>query len=67
MQITINKEIKTIPDDIKNLDNLLSFCGIPRQGTAIALNGNLITACCWVDTEIKNNDSLTIISAAFGG
>lgn len=67
MHIKINNERIIIPDEQLNVKELLTSRNYPEQGTAVALNGKLVTHNNWESTYIKENDDIVIISAAFGG
>lgn len=65
--ILINSTLTQVPDNINTINDLLEWKNIPFQGTAVALNGKLITAKLRELTQLKDLDSLMIIRAAYGG
>lgn len=65
MLLLINDVQEDVP--VRTLAELVTHKHIPRQATAIALNGCLVKKDRWEDTELKPMDSITVISAAFGG
>lgn len=65
--VFINDIATTLPDNVTNLEELLAWKGIPAEGTAVALNDRLVIARNRCVTAINNGDSVTIISATFGG
>lgn len=67
MIIYINSKPKEIPDDVNTVEKLLEYLRIPRNGTGIGINNNLITACSWNKTVIKPEDRIMMISATYGG
>lgn len=67
MNITINGTTVTLPSDVTTIEQLANLRSIPRQGSAIAINGKLIKADKWEITHISEGDSLLVISAAYGG
>ena len=67
MTLFINDKPKIIDIETLNVPELLDRLNIPHNGTAVAVNGRLATHCAWADTELHDNDKLTIISAAYGG
>ena len=67
MIISINSETVNIPSDIITVADLASSRNIPVKGTAIAINGKIVKADKWEVTRLNDNDTLMIISAAYGG
>lgn len=67
MNITINDNQVILPNDYMTISDLVKWKEIPSQGTAIALNDKLIKQDMWKITYLKDQDRITIISAAFGG
>lgn len=65
MLLLINDIQNNLP--VRTLGELISYKHIPQQATAIALNGTLVKKDRWDDTELHPMDSITVISAAFGG
>lgn len=67
MNITVNGRMTSLPDEIRNINQLATYLKLKPQGTAIAVNQHLVTKDKWEITFIKEGDVLTVISAAFGG
>ena len=67
MHIKLNNETVALPSDTKTISDLLKWRGISEQGTAVALNGRLAERTKWDITDLKDNDDVVIINAAFGG
>ncbi|MCH5227460.1 MAG: sulfur carrier protein ThiS [Muribaculaceae bacterium] len=67
MIIFLNNEPIDLPKEIETVKDLVSWKEIPQQGTAIAINDKLVTQRLWPVTSLKENDHVTVISAAFGG
>lgn len=67
MIVNLNSKPTKIPDDINSLEELLQFLNIRKGGTAVAVNNKLIVNSKWASTALHEGDSVTIISAAFGG
>lgn len=65
MLLLINDIQENLP--VRTLAELIAHKNIPQQATAIALNGALVKKDRWEDTELHPMDSITVISAAFGG
>ncbi len=67
MTVIINGTQIELPQDVNTLGQLAQWKSIPKQGTAIALNGKLVKADTWDVTHLADLDNLLIISAAYGG
>lgn len=67
MTILLNDNPVTLPNDYMTVADLVKWKEIPSQGTAIAINNKLIKQDAWKVTNLKEDDQITVISAAFGG
>lgn len=67
MNITINNRPTEIPDTARTIADLADLQGLRPQGTAIARNGMVVKKSEWASSPIAEGDSITVISAAFGG
>lgn len=67
MNLYINSKLNNVPDEINNVARLLQYLHIPENGTGVSLNGKLVKAKDRSITYLKDEDSLLIISATFGG
>lgn len=67
MTILINDNPVKLPNDFMTIADLVKWKEIPSQGTAIAVNNKLVKQELWPVTNLKENDLVTVISAAFGG
>lgn len=67
MNITINKDPKTIDTDSYLLQLLESVKLIDQKGVAIAVNDQVITRSNWEQFQLNENDKITIIKATQGG
>ena len=67
MNVLLNDKLTDLPDNILTVKDLVVWKNIPMNGTAIALNDKLIKQNDWESAVLKENDQLTIISAAYGG
>lgn len=65
MNILVNNE--QVVTEVATLAALAQQLQLPEKGVAIAINNKVITRTLWVDTNLQENDSVTIIKAAFGG
>lgn len=68
MELTINHTRKTFAELPENLETLLAM-EIPgkKKGIAVALNNRIIPQSAWLETFLKDNDSILIITATQGG
>ena len=67
MTISYNNEIIVLPEECKTLEDLITLKNVKMQGTAIALNGNIINKSKITETFLSDNDKVIVITAAFGG
>ncbi len=67
MILYINDKEELIKATELSLSELLASHSIPTSGTAVALNGRLVTRDKWDTVLLKNMDRIMIISAAYGG
>lgn len=65
MNILVNNE--QVVTEVATLAALAQRLQLPEKGVAIAINNKVITRALWADTNLQENDSVTIIKAAFGG
>jgi len=66
MNINVNHKPKNITE-ASSLDTLLNELQINKQGIAVAINNQIITKKQWVETQLNENDNVTIIQATQGG
>lgn len=66
MRIQINDKHLDITEKT-NLSQLLSAQDIDTSAVAVALNGQVIHREQWQQTELKDNDSITLVQAVAGG
>lgn len=64
--ISINGEIKEVPDETK-LSGLLELFSLPKQRIAIELNRNVIRRQDWESVELSANDKIEVIHFVGGG
>lgn len=67
MRITINNKPIEISEITISLEQLMVKQNVKNNGTAVAINNMIVKHDQWDDTLIKDGDSITVISAAFGG
>lgn len=67
MRILINNKPEILEMETITLSELVNLKSIPENGTAIALNGRVVRKQNWESAIISDGDSITVISAAYGG
>ena len=66
MTITVNGEDRELPNET-TLASLLDTLGIRRDGTAVALNDDVVQRADHAATVLRGGDRLEIIVAVAGG
>jgi sulfur carrier protein len=64
--ITVNGEQRELRDGV-TLESLLEVLGVRRDGTAVALNDDVVPRTCHATTVLRGGDRLEIIVAVAGG
>lgn len=67
MTLYINSSRKDLPDDVNTVGKVIDHLQISRRGTGVAVNSQLVPAKEWDKKQLNEGDSLTVISAAYGG
>jgi len=65
MTIEINKESYT--SQSTTLESILCELNISLKGIAVAVNQEVVSRLAWKETQIQENDKITIIKATQGG
>lgn len=63
--ILVNNEPKSTKAD--TLQQFAEELELPGRGVAVAINNRVIPRGQWSETFLTENDSITVIKAAFGG
>jgi sulfur carrier protein len=66
MNITLNGERKTVPDNV-TVTGLLELLLIQHQRVAVELNETIVKKDRYVETVIKDGDMLEVVSFMGGG
>ena len=66
VSVRINGEARSV-DSRTTLRALLDDLGAARDGVAVALNDEIVLRSSWDATELHDNDTLEVLSAAPGG
>lgn len=67
MNIQLNNQPISLSQEEVTVSELLEMKGIKSSGTAVSVNDKLIRHSLWDSFQLKENDRVIIISAAFGG
>ena len=69
MKIKLNGEVKTIDNSNKDfyLEDLIIYLGYKPQLVVVELNGIIINPQNWINTIIKNDDCLEVVTIVGGG
>lgn len=67
MKIIVNGQLKEVAGNEINVESFAEQNSISDKGTAICLNGKIVRRQNWESTIISDGDTLTIISASYGG
>ena len=65
MQVIINN--KSADVKATTVQELHAELGLPEKGVAIAIANKMVPRTEWAQTMLKENDSIVVIKAAFGG
>ncbi|MCP1339563.1 sulfur carrier protein ThiS [Idiomarina sp. M1R2S28] len=66
MRVQVNDKHFEITEKT-NLSQLLSAQNIDTSAVAVAMNGQIIHREQWQQTELKDNDTITLVQAVAGG
>ncbi len=69
MRLKINGEIKTIglSNEELSLETLIKYLGYQPQLVVVELNGSIISPQDWINTKIKDDDCLEVVTIVGGG
>ena len=69
MRLKINGEIKTIglSNEELSLEALIKYLGYQPQLVVVELNGSIISPQDWINTKIKDDDCLEVVTIVGGG
>lgn len=66
MNVTVNNNIQTIKE-ASDINQMVIDLAIESKGIAIAVNHSVVSKSDWSNTQLKENDNITIIKATQGG
>jgi sulfur carrier protein len=67
MQIQLNGESTTLPDQLSSLSDLIRFLSLTAERLAIELNKQVVRKSDWSTTVIKPGDQVEIVHFVGGG
>ena len=67
MTVLVNENPRDLPD-ASDLAYLLCEIGVDGQkGVAVAVNGTIVPAASWSETQLASNDQVLVVQATQGG
>jgi len=67
MEITLNNQNITVPDN-ETLESILKSNNLlDKKGIAVAINSSVIPRNNWTNTKLNINDNIMVITATAGG
>ena len=67
MKIKVNGELKELNPDPPNLDKLISLLNYHPKLIVVEYNGTILPPKLWPEQEVKDEDSLEIVTIVGGG
>ena len=67
MQLTVNGEQRTLEADLTRLDQVVEALGHHPKLVVVEFNGLILTPYLWAGQEVKDGDSLEIVTIVGGG
>ncbi len=67
MQLTVNGEQRTLEAELNRLDQVVEALGHHPKLVVVEFNGLILTPDLWADQEVKDGDSLEIVTIVGGG
>jgi|TARA_Y100001933_G_scaffold169362_1_gene167540 sulfur carrier protein len=67
MQLTVNGEQRTLEADLTRLDQVVEALGHHPKLVVVEFNGLILTPDLWAGQEVKDGDSLEIVTIVGGG
>lgn len=66
MRITVNGELRDIPDEL-SLQELIARLTLPADRLAVELNRNVVRRGDWLQTKLQEDDRIEIVHFVGGG
>jgi|TARA_B100000073_G_scaffold248940_1_gene209186 sulfur carrier protein len=67
MQLTVNGEQRTLEAELNRLDQVVEALGHHPKLVVVEFNGLILTPDLWAGQEVKDGDSLEIVTIVGGG
>jgi sulfur carrier protein len=67
MQLTVNGEQRRLEADLTRLDQVVEALGHHPKLVVVEFNGLILTPDLWAGQEVKDGDSLEIVTIVGGG
>jgi sulfur carrier protein len=66
IDIVLNGESRKVEKEV-SLDRLLDLFSLPRQRVAVELNRSVVRRGDWLDTQVRDGDTIEVIHFVGGG
>ena len=67
MQLTVNGEQRNLKEDLTQLDQVVEELGHHPKLVVVEFNGLILTPDLWAQQQVKDGDSLEIVTIVGGG
>jgi len=67
MQLTVNGEQRNLKEDLTQLDQVVEALGHHPRLVVVEFNGLILTPDLWAEQQVKDGDSLEIVTIVGGG
>lgn len=67
MKVFLNNILTELPASVVTVDDLVKWKELPEAATAVAIDNRLVMRKNWTARQLKPEEQITLISAAFGG
>lgn len=67
MTLTINGKERTFDAATMSVAEVVTACGFPDKGIAVAIGNKVVSRKAWADTMLTDGVTLTVIRAVCGG
>lgn len=67
MKVFLNNNLTELPVSVATVADLVRWKELPEAATAVAIDNRLIMRKNWEARQLKDQEQITLISAAFGG
>ncbi|WP_413324688.1 sulfur carrier protein ThiS [Synechococcus sp. MIT S9503] len=67
MQLTVNGEQRNLKEDLTQLDQVVEALGHHPRLVVVEFNGLILTPDLWAEQQVRDGDSLEIVTIVGGG